>query len=81
VASGIGKPFCANSVTEEQIRLGFARMLVEINIESDFPKKVEVVGVDGNRVIVGVEYPWIPVKCKKCKTFGHLAHTCTKIEK
>jgi hypothetical protein len=81
VASGVGKPLCADSVTEEQIRLGFARVLVEINIDSDFPKEVEVVGADGNRVIVGVEYPWIPVKCKKCKTFGHLAHTCTKIEK
>jgi hypothetical protein len=32
-------------------------------------------------VAVGIEYPWLPVKCKKCKAFGHLAHTCTKIEK
>ena len=81
VASGVGKPLCVDSVIEEQSRLGFSRVLVEINIDSDFPKEAEVVGADGSRVIVGVEYPWIPVKCKKCKTFGHLAHNCTEIEK
>jgi hypothetical protein len=32
-------------------------------------------------VAVGIEYLWLPVKCKMCKAFGHLAHTCTKIEK
>jgi hypothetical protein len=81
VASGVGKPLCADFVTEEQLRLGFARVLVEVNIDSDFPKEIEIVGADGSRVAVGIEYPWLPVKCKKCKAFGHLAHTCTKIEK
>jgi hypothetical protein len=81
VASGIGKPLCADSVTEEQLRLGFARVLVEVNVESDFPKEVEVEGVDGERVVVGIEYPWLPIKCNKCKSFGHLTHSCTKIEK
>jgi hypothetical protein len=81
VASGVGKPLCADSVTEEQIRLGFARVLVEIDIDSVFPKEVEVIGVDGGRVVVGIEYPWLPVKCKKCRSFGHLSHSCTKVEK
>jgi hypothetical protein len=80
VASGVGKPLCADSVTEEQIRLGFARVLAEVDIDSVFPKEVEVIGVDGGRV-VGIEYPWLPVKCKKCRSFGHLSHSCTKVEK
>jgi hypothetical protein len=80
-ASGVGKPLCADSVTEEQLRLGFARVLVEVNIDSDFPQEIEIVGADGSKVAVGIEYPWLPVKCKKCKAFGHLAHTSTKIEK
>jgi hypothetical protein len=33
------------------------------------------------RVVVGIEYPWLPVKCNKCKSFGHLAYACTKVEK
>jgi phage FluMu protein Com len=81
VASGIGKPLCTDSIAEEQLRIGFARVLVEVSIDSDFPKEIEIVGVVGNRVVVGIEYPWIPIKCMKCKSFGHLAHTCTKVEK
>jgi hypothetical protein len=81
VASGVGKPLCADSVTEEQLRLGFARVLVEVNIDSDFPKEVEIAGLNGQTVVVGIEYPWIPLKCKKCKTFGHASHTCNRVEK
>ena len=46
VASGAGKSLCADFVNEEQLRLGFARVLVEVDIESVFPKEVEIVGVD-----------------------------------
>ena len=81
VASVVGKPLCVDSVTEEHQRLGFARILVEVDMNSNFPKEIEVVGVDGSRVVVGIEYPWLPVKCKKCKSFGHLSHACSKVEK
>lgn len=75
MASGVGKRLCVDSVTDEQLRLGFARVLVEVNVESDFSKEIEIVGADGGRVIVVtdggrvivvIEYPWFPVKCKKC---------------
>ena len=78
VASGVGKPICANSVTEEQLRLGFARVLVEVNMDSDFPKEVEIVGANRSRVVVGVEYPWIPVKCK---SVSHLVIWLTLVQK
>ncbi|GLT69887.1 hypothetical protein SLA2020_420000 [Shorea laevis] len=81
VASGVGKPLCVDSVTEEQLRLGFARVLVEVNVDSEFPKEIEIAGPDGVPVTVGIEYLWIPIKCKKCKLFGHASHTCTKVEK
>jgi hypothetical protein len=74
VASGVGKPICADSITEEQLRL-------EVDMESGFPKEIEIVGVDGGRVVVRIEYPWLPLKCMKYKSFGHLSHSCTKIEK
>jgi hypothetical protein len=50
VASGVGKPLCADSVTEEQLRLGFARVLVRVNIDLDFPKKL--------RLLVLMEVGW-----------------------
>jgi hypothetical protein len=55
--------------------------LVEENVDFEFPKDIEVKGATGERVVVGVEYPWLPIKCKKCKSFGHLNYSCTKIEK
>ena len=81
MASGVGKPLCANFVTKEQLRIGFARVLVEVNVDYEFPKEIEVVGANGESAVVGVEYPWLLVKCKKCKSFGHLTYSCTKIEK
>jgi hypothetical protein len=81
VASGIGKPICADSVTMEQCRLGFARVLVEVDVNADFPKEIELLGLNGEVNKVGIEYPWLPIKCKKCHNFGHATHTCTKIEK
>jgi hypothetical protein len=81
MASEVEKPLCADSVTEEQLRIGFARVLAEVNVDYDFPKEIEVEGADGKKVVVGIEYPWLPVKCKKCRSFGHLTYACTKIEK
>jgi hypothetical protein len=54
VASGIGKPLCADSVTEEQLRLGFARVLIEVNVDFEFPKEIEIEGANGVRVTVGI---------------------------
>jgi hypothetical protein len=65
ISSGVGKPICAYSITEEQVRLGFAHMLVEVNVESDFPKEIEVEGINGGVIKVGIEYPWLPIKCRK----------------
>jgi hypothetical protein len=80
-ASGVGIPICVNSVTEEQRRLGFARVLVEVAVESEFPKEIDVVDLNDRIIKIGVEYPWVPIKCKKCSFFGHATHTCSKTEK
>ena len=77
VASGVSKALYAIFVTEDQLQIGFARVLVEVNVDSKFPKQVEVVGADGEREVVGIEYPWLPIKCKKCKSFGQLNYACT----
>jgi len=55
VASGIGKPICADSVTMEQCRLGFARVLVEVDVNADFPKEIELLGLNGEMNKVGIE--------------------------
>jgi hypothetical protein len=31
--------------------------LVKVNIDSEFSKEVEIVGANGGRLVVGIEYP------------------------
>jgi hypothetical protein len=81
VASGVGKPLYADSITEDQERLGFARVLVEVHTDSTFPREILLKGADGRMVPIAVEYPWIPVQCKNCKSFGHAIYSCPKVEK
>lgn len=81
VASGVGKPLYADKVTEDQKRLGFARVLVEIDINSECPKEIEICRSNGNSIIIGVEYPWLPPKCSTCGGFGHATYACANKEK
>jgi hypothetical protein len=81
VASSFGNPLYADSVTEEQQRLGFAHILVDVNLNSDFPREVELDMGAGERITIGIYYPWIPPKCKACNLFGHVAFACSKQEK
>lgn len=38
----MGRPLYADSVTEKHQRLGFPRILVEVDINVEFPKNIEV---------------------------------------
>lgn len=80
VASGVGNPLY-DSVTEEQLLLRYARVLVEVSAESEFPKEIELDMGKGNFITIGGEYPWIPIKCSTCNAFGHLVYACPRKEK
>jgi len=81
VASGVGVPLYADKVTEEQKCLGFARVLVEIDVHSACPKELIICRANGDIVTVGVVYSWLPPKCSTCGTFGHATYTCNKKER
>jgi hypothetical protein len=51
IASGVGKPICADSVTEQYLRLGFARVLVEVNVDDEVRKEIDVLGIDGIKLV------------------------------
>jgi hypothetical protein len=46
--------------------------LLEINTKSIYPREIVLNSASGRMVNIGVEYPWILVQCKSCKSFGHL---------
>ncbi len=65
IASGVGKPLFADANTESNSKLGFARVFVEVDIDAKFPTEIEVDMGNGKAFVVGVEYPWLPLKCMK----------------
>jgi hypothetical protein len=79
IASGVGQPLYADSTTETNRRLGFARVFIEVD-DGEFPTEIEVDMGDGKAFIVGIEYPWVPVKCPKCHLFGHTGLNCGNSE-
>lgn len=75
VASAVGVPLHADSLTEECQRLSYAKICVEVDVGSDLPDTVNV-EYDGKEVTIGVKYPWKPVKCMECHLFGHPTEQC-----
>lgn len=61
--------------------VGFCKGVREINVDSICPREIEIVRRNESKVTIGVEYPWLFVKCKVCKGFGHATYACTKQEK
>ncbi|GJZ23061.1 RNA-directed DNA polymerase, eukaryota, reverse transcriptase zinc-binding domain protein [Tanacetum coccineum] len=62
-------------------RLGYARVLVEVNAKDDLKDRIKVCYKDKNKVtirtkFVGVEYAWKPLKCSHCAVFGHEHSKC-----
>lgn len=76
IASAIGNPLYADSMTESGQRLSFARICVEVVVGSDFPNSVCVEYANGKNVVIGVKYPWKPLRCLECHLFGHSEAQC-----
>ncbi|XP_071691656.1 uncharacterized protein [Rutidosis leptorrhynchoides] len=86
LVSGIGRPMLMDKVTSERClsksgRLGFARVLTEVNANDDLPSFVEfsypVIGSFPAKVgKLEVTYQWKPPSCTHCKVFGHSFNTC-----
>lgn len=85
VASTIGKPLHADQATAKTARQpGLlntkstkARVCIKINAEHDLPDEV-VVRVEGESVVVHIEYQVLPPMCSSCHVFGHTISKCTK---
>nr|POE87690.1 mdis1-interacting receptor like kinase 2 [Quercus suber] len=58
----------------------FLSVFVEVDLEAEFPREIEVDMGDGSSFLVGIEYPWIPMKCPKCNFFGYSAANCGNTE-
>ncbi|GKE38383.1 RNA-directed DNA polymerase, eukaryota, reverse transcriptase zinc-binding domain protein [Tanacetum coccineum] len=85
LASRLGRPIKMDQVTADMCRtgagrLGYARVLIEINAEDEFFDKIEINYMDGMENVKStkwvVDYTWKPDRCSHCKVFGHSVINC-----
>ncbi|XP_039015556.1 uncharacterized protein LOC120145920 [Hibiscus syriacus] len=76
IASAIGIPLSMDSITASKTRLEFAKICVEIGVNDEIPKTIDVIFANGQSTSVYVEVPWFPSSCKRCNTFGHNDKGC-----
>jgi hypothetical protein len=85
IASTIGKPLNVDQATAKtsrqpgllQTKSTSARVCIKISDEHDLPEDVRIT-VEGNSVVVPIEYQVLPPLCKTCKVFGHSDIRCSK---
>ncbi|CAN7023130.1 unnamed protein product [Brassica oleracea var. botrytis] len=56
--------------------MGEAKVLVEMELDRDFPKIIALDDKQGNIFLVEVEYTWIPSTCGRCGNLGHKEKRC-----
>ncbi|XP_074293134.1 uncharacterized protein LOC141620066 [Silene latifolia] len=76
----VGKYVKCDVATEERTRLGYARVMVELQVDQQLPKSISFKDENGGVVQVDIEYEWKPVTCKKCQGMGHEEENCRKGE-
>ncbi|XP_048502930.2 uncharacterized protein LOC125498714 [Beta vulgaris subsp. vulgaris] len=58
-----------------------ARILIEVNVDQDFPSLIECENERNVQMKQEIHYEWKPMKCTKCHGFGHALNECKKEEK
>lgn len=55
----------------DPLLMGAAKLMMEVELDKNFPQRIAAGDKQGNISMVSVEYSWIPTKCER---FGHLGH-------
>ncbi|KAK3218488.1 hypothetical protein Dsin_012458 [Dipteronia sinensis] len=86
IASAVGKPLYADSLTESMKRISYARVCIEIDATCELVDSFDLFMGDnsepnlGESVEILVEYQWKPKIYTKCKSFSHSITTCLKLK-
>ncbi|GKC86577.1 RNA-directed DNA polymerase, eukaryota, reverse transcriptase zinc-binding domain protein [Tanacetum coccineum] len=88
IASRVGKLVIMDQVTADMChnrvgRIGFARVLVEIDTTKGYTDKVKILYMDAEKKVkrrkfIDVEYAWKPLVYSHCVVFGHGFKACKK---
>ncbi|XP_056695330.1 uncharacterized protein [Spinacia oleracea] len=78
IGSVIGVPLFADECTTQQLRISFARILVEVDVTNPLPSSITIADPSGQEFEQVVTYDWKPDYYKKCCLVGHNCETCAK---
>uniref|UniRef100_A0A803NL76 Reverse transcriptase zinc-binding domain-containing protein n=1 Tax=Cannabis sativa TaxID=3483 RepID=A0A803NL76_CANSA len=78
IVSTIGKSIMADKVTRDRPMVKYARVLVEMDITDEPPQTIHFLNEHGQLIEQGVDYEWLPVKCKFYNGYGHIMADCRK---
>ncbi|XP_021715736.1 uncharacterized protein LOC110683652 [Chenopodium quinoa] len=71
LGSVLGVPLCADECTSKQLRVSFARFLIEVDVTKTLPKNIWFESPDGALIEQKVVFEWAPPFCSKCNKVGH----------
>ncbi|KAK3221995.1 hypothetical protein Dsin_009020 [Dipteronia sinensis] len=86
IASAVGKPLYADSLTESMKRISYASVCIEIDATCELVDSFDLFMGDnsgpnlGESVEILVKYQWKPKICTECKSFGHSITICPKLK-
>ncbi|KAL2924434.1 Endoribonuclease Dicer-like protein 2a, partial [Bienertia sinuspersici] len=72
----VGDLLRLDAITTRRERLQYARCMIEVNFNQDFPDHVEFKDEKGNRRRALLHYEWKPILCTTCHKVGHSLHEC-----
>ncbi|KAL2893488.1 Axin interactor dorsalization-associated protein A [Bienertia sinuspersici] len=75
---GIGKFIKVDHTTANRDRLAYARCMVEVKMEQEFPHQVCFLDEHNHKQSIPITYEWRPVKCNVCHLIGHDGEQCYK---
>ena len=71
IGSVVGVPIYADECTTKQLRISFARILVEMDVTVAVPNEISIADSEGVTFKQKVVYDWLPEFCQKCQKVGH----------
>ncbi|KAL2929363.1 LINE-1 retrotransposable element ORF2 protein [Bienertia sinuspersici] len=72
----VGTLIKVDSMTANRDKLQYARCMIEVKIDQEFPEEVRFKNERNEIVNVNISYEWKPETCKKCKKLGHDENQC-----
>ncbi|XP_070017237.1 uncharacterized protein [Nicotiana sylvestris] len=71
IASSINTPTYADECTAKQLRVYYARMLIEVDVTKPLKDEVIVEDSNGKTLMQPINYDWKPKFCETCQVIGH----------